>query len=81
MKFELAQEIADRYAQAAARPHDKDHDDDTRNTLDEIAGDNGLCEDLRDAYSAIKSEYSQVWLQREPSLVAEQRHRPLRPGH
>jgi hypothetical protein len=61
MKFELAQEIADRYAQAAARPHDKDHDDDTRNTLDEIAGDNGLCEDLRDAYSAIKSEYTQVW--------------------
>ncbi len=62
MKFEFAQEIAGRYAQAAARPHDKEHDDDTRNTLDEIAGDNGLCEDLRDAYSAVKSEYTQVWL-------------------
>lgn len=62
MKFELSEEIAENYAQAAARPHDKDHDDDTGNLLDEIAGDNGRCEDLRDAYSAIKAEYSQVWL-------------------
>jgi hypothetical protein len=62
MKFELTQEIADAYAQALARPHDKEHDDDTQNILDEIAGNNGRCEDLRDAYSAIKAEYSQVWL-------------------
>jgi hexosaminidase len=62
MKFELSEEIAEAYAQAAARPHDKEHDDDTGNLLDEIAGDNGRCEDLRDAYSAIKAEYSQVWL-------------------
>jgi hexosaminidase len=62
MKFELSEEIAENYAQAAARPHDKEHDDDTGNLLDEIAGDNGRCEDLRDAYSAIKAEYSQVWL-------------------
>jgi len=62
MKFELAQEIADRYAQAAARPRDKEHDGYTQNTLDQIAGDNGLCQDLRDAYSAVKVEYTQVWL-------------------
>jgi hexosaminidase len=62
MKFELTLEIADAYAQALARPHDKEHDDDTQNILDEIAGNNGRCEDLRDAYSALKTEYSQVWL-------------------
>ena len=62
MKFEFAQEIADGYASAFARPHDKDHDDGTQNTLEEISGDNCLCQDLRDAYSAIKSEYTQVWL-------------------
>ena len=62
MKFEFAQEIADGYARAAARPHDKEHDGDTQNILEEIAGDNGLCEDLRDAYGAVKAEYTQVWL-------------------
>jgi hypothetical protein len=62
LKLELTQEIADAYAQALARPHDKAHDDDTGNLLDEIAADNGRCEDLRDAYSAIKAEYSQAWL-------------------
>jgi hypothetical protein len=62
MKFEFAHEIADGYATALARPHDKEHDDETQNILYEISGDNGLCQDLRDAYSAIKSEYSQVWL-------------------
>jgi hypothetical protein len=62
MKFELSQEIADAYALAVARPHDKEHDGDTQNILDEVAGDNGRCEDLRDAYSAVKAEYSQLWL-------------------
>ncbi len=28
----------------------------------EISSNNGRCQDLRDAYSALKSEYSQVWL-------------------
>ena len=28
----------------------------------EISGNNGRCQDLRDAYSAVKGEYSQVWL-------------------
>ena len=30
--------------------------------LGEISGNNGRCQDLRDAYSALKAEYSQVWL-------------------
>jgi hypothetical protein len=30
--------------------------------MNEIASNNGRCEDLRDAYSALKAEYSQVWL-------------------
>jgi hypothetical protein len=62
MKFELAQEIAASYAQVVANQHDKSHSAETSNTLSEIAGNNGRCEDLRDAYSALKAEYSQVWL-------------------
>jgi len=62
MKFELAQEIAASYAQVVANQHDKSHSAETSNTLSEIAGNNGRCEDLRDAYSALKTEYSQVWL-------------------
>jgi hypothetical protein len=30
--------------------------------LSEISGNNGRCQDLRDAYSALKAEYAQVWL-------------------
>ena len=62
MKFELAQEIAAGYAQAIAGQHDKAQHDDVENALDEISSTNGRCQDLRDAYSAIKGEYSQVWL-------------------
>ncbi len=62
MKFQLAQEIASSYAQAVANQHDKTRSDETSNILNEISGNNGRCEDLRDAYSALKAEYSQVWL-------------------
>jgi hypothetical protein len=62
MKFELAQEIVDGYAEALAHQHDKAHSSETGNTLDEISSMFGRCQDLRDAYSAIKGEYSQVWL-------------------
>ena len=62
MKFELAQEIADGYAEALERQHDKAHSSETRNTLDKISSMFGRCQDLRDAYSAIKGEYSQLWL-------------------
>lgn len=62
MKFELSQEIADTYTQAEAQQHDKTQRKEARNVLDEISSMFGRCQDLRDAYSAIKGEYSQVWL-------------------
>jgi hexosaminidase len=62
MKFELAQEIADSYAKAVQNQHDKSRSDRPQTSLGEISGNNGRCQDLRDAYSAVKAEYSQVWL-------------------
>jgi hexosaminidase len=62
MKFELAEEIVNSYAKALVNQHDKEHRSETANILSEIGGNNGRCEDLRDAYSALKAEYSQVWL-------------------
>lgn len=62
MKFELAQEIASSYAKAVAGQHDQAQRSNVENELDEISSMNGFCQDLRDAYSAIKGEYSQVWL-------------------
>ena len=62
MKFLLADEIASSYASALENQHDKTHHSDVSNTLGEIGGNNGRCQDLRDAYSATKAEFSQVWL-------------------
>ena len=62
MKFELAQEIVDGYEVALERQHDKAYSSETQNILDEISSMFGRCQDLRDAYSAVKGEYSQIWL-------------------
>jgi hexosaminidase len=62
LKFQLAQEIAAAYTQALAQQHDKTQNPATNSLLSGISSDNGRCEDLRDGYSALKSEYSQVWL-------------------
>jgi hypothetical protein len=62
LKFQLAQEMVAIYTKAAAAQHDKAQQKATNTMLSEISGDNGRCEDLRDAYSAVKTEYSQVWL-------------------
>jgi hexosaminidase len=62
MKFELAQDIASSYAQAVAQQHDQTKHSVTNHLLDEISSNNGRCQDLRDAFSATKGEYSQVWL-------------------
>ena len=62
LKYQLAQEIPAAYAQAVAQQHDKTQSSATETLLSEISGANGRCQDLRDAYSALKSEYSQVWL-------------------
>ena len=62
LKFQLAQEIAAAYAQAVAQQHDKAQRSVNSQMLEEISSNNGRCQDLRDAYSALKAEYSQVWL-------------------
>ena len=62
MKWELSQEIIENYALAVSRQHDKSQSSATHNLLDEISSMNGRCQDLRDAYSAAKAEYSQVWM-------------------
>jgi hypothetical protein len=62
LKLQLAQEISTAYAQAVAQQHDKAQRKATNFILEEISSDNGRCQDLRDAYSALKAEYSQVWL-------------------
>ncbi|MGO8757369.1 MAG: glycoside hydrolase family 20 zincin-like fold domain-containing protein [Terracidiphilus sp.] len=62
LKFELADEMATAYATAAAQQHDKTRTEATDHLLGEISGANGKCQDLRDGYSALKGEYSQVWL-------------------
>ena len=62
LKFEMSQEMVDAYAQALTQQHDKAHRSDTRNLVDEISSMFGRCQDLRDAYSAVKGEYNQVWL-------------------
>jgi hexosaminidase len=62
MKFELAEEIASAYTKAVAQQHDQTQQQVTNLLLDEISSANGRCQDLRDAFSAVKSEYSQVWL-------------------
>jgi hexosaminidase len=62
LKFELAQEIASDYAQAVTQQHDKTQRTAANRMLEEISSDNGRCQDLRDGYSALKAEYSQVWL-------------------
>jgi len=62
MKFQLADEMASGYARAYAEQQKKPMPKDVRAGLYEATGMNGRCDDLRDAYSAIKGEYSQVWL-------------------
>jgi hexosaminidase len=62
MKFEIAQAIISSYAEAVAQQHDQSKAQATRHLLNEISSNNGRCQDLRDAYSATKGEYSQVWL-------------------
>jgi len=61
MKFQLAQEIVDGYKQALAQEHDKTKASQTHTLLEEISGINGRCQDLRDSYSALKGEYTEVW--------------------
>jgi hexosaminidase len=62
MKFQLAQEIANDYTKVRGIQRDKAQRDVASNLLSEISGNNGRCQDLRDAYSALKAQYAQVWM-------------------
>jgi hypothetical protein len=62
MKFQASDDIQNFYATVYKRQHDMDHSTELRNMLDEISSNNGRCQDLRDAYSALKDEYREVWL-------------------
>lgn len=61
LKFQLSQEIVSSYAQALQQQHDATRRAETQNMLDEISSMFGRCQDLRDAYSATRAEYVQVW--------------------
>lgn len=62
MKFELAQEIVETYAQILPMQHDPAQHKLVSLLLSEISSDVGRCQDLRDAFSAARGEYSGVWL-------------------
>jgi hypothetical protein len=54
--------MAESYAHAIANQHDKAQRSDISASLYGISSNNGLMQDLRDAYSATKEEYVKVWL-------------------
>jgi hypothetical protein len=65
-KFQLSDEMAAAYAQAYTIIHSK-HPDEKQNAqarelLYSISSMNGRCQDLRDAYSMLKTLYAQSWL-------------------
>lgn len=62
MKGELSHEMAQDYARVLAGQHDKSQRSEIFGLLYGISSNNGHMQDLRDAYSAIRDEYSRVWL-------------------
>jgi hypothetical protein len=62
MKFQLSDEMRSAYARAYALRSDKSHSAEVRELLYSIAGGNGRCQDLRDAYSMLKNLYRESWL-------------------
>jgi hexosaminidase len=68
-KFQLSDEMAAAYAQAYALTHpahgqhpDEKQNAQARELLYSISSMNGRCQDLRDAYSMLKTLYAQSWL-------------------
>jgi hexosaminidase len=62
LKFELAGEIVSTYAQLLTIQHDPAQHKYVNTQLSEISSNVGRCQDLRDAFSATREEYSEVWL-------------------
>lgn len=62
MKFQMADQIADSYRRLYYGQKDPDISDHTSRDLWNLAGVNGLCEDLQDGYNYLRSRYSAVWM-------------------
>ncbi|MFP5227364.1 MAG: exo-beta-N-acetylmuramidase NamZ domain-containing protein [Acidobacteriota bacterium] len=62
LKFQLADQIADSYLRLYNGQKDHDIAMHTSRDLWDLAGVNGLCEDLRDGYNYLGVRYSEVWL-------------------
>jgi hexosaminidase len=62
MKFQLADQIAAAYRHLYRELSDHDAQIHVSRDLGNLAGVNGLCEDLRDGYSYLGSRYSDIWL-------------------
>ncbi len=61
-KFETADEIVKFYSEAIAAQSDKVKAREISRVLWNIAGVNGLCEDMRDGYTFTGTRYSELWL-------------------
>jgi hypothetical protein len=61
-KFEMSQEMIEAYNRALALQHNKPHTKEADEAQGAVNNTNDRCKDLRDAYSAMKGEFSQVWL-------------------
>lgn len=61
-KFETADEIALLYRRIYSSQNDAKESKEISRTLQNIAGANGLCQDLRDGYSFSRDQFSALWL-------------------
>ncbi len=61
-KFETADLLAKLYWQIYSWQNDSQKEEQISDVIGGLAGNNGLCEDMRDAYSYDRLLYSQLWL-------------------
>lgn len=62
LKFQLADQIADAYRRLYDGQKNPEVGGHASRDLWNLAGVNGLCEDMRDGYHYLRTEYSDVWL-------------------
>ncbi len=62
LKCQAADEAVAMYTQAQAIAGDKSRWSEVENLLENIGSNNGKLEDIRDGYTLLRDEYSQVWL-------------------
>ena len=62
LKFQLADEMRQAYAEAYAQQHDRSKNSATASLLYSISSNNGRCQDLRDGFSLLKNLYRESWL-------------------